>query len=88
LCHDITLCLNIKEENSEEESLLDVDKENFSGDESFGSSNEKYKRVFKKSDNTVSIFDCVSVNTEEINYKKMFLEGAQYQNQREKILLF
>jgi hypothetical protein len=85
LCHDITLCLNIKEENSEEESLLDVDKENFSGDESCGSSNEKYKQVFKKSDNTVSIIDCVSVNTEEINYKKMFLEGAQYQNQREKI---
>jgi hypothetical protein len=65
------LCLSFEEDNLEEASLLEVDKENFSDYESFSSSNDKYKQAFKKSDDTVSIIDCVSINTEEINYKKM-----------------
>ncbi len=65
-------CLSAEKENSDKASLPDVDKENVSEDESFSSSNEKYKLVFKKSDDTVSFIDCASVNTEEINYKKCF----------------
>ncbi len=42
-----------------------MDKESASEDESFSSSNKKYKLVFNKSDNTVSIVDCASVNTDE-----------------------
>jgi hypothetical protein len=85
LCRDIMFCLSVKENNLEEASLQDVDKENFSEDESFSGSKEKYKHVFKKSDDTVSSIDFVSVNSEENNYKKMFLEGAQHRKQREKI---
>jgi hypothetical protein len=47
-----------------------VDTKNGSEDESFSSNNEKYKVVFNKSDETVSIVDCASVNTDEVNYKK------------------
>ncbi len=57
-----------------------MDKENVSEDDSISSSNEKYKPVFNKRDDTVSIVDCASVNTDEINYKKMFLDGAQLRN--------
>jgi hypothetical protein len=78
-------CLSTGEENSDEASLPDVDKENVSEDESFSSSNEKYKPLFNKSDDTVSIVDYASVNTDEINYKKMFLDGAQLRNKLEKI---
>ena len=62
-----------------------MDKENVSEDDSISSSNEKYKPVFNKRDDTVSIVDCASVNTDEINYKKMFLDGAQLRNKWEKI---
>ncbi len=74
--HHCLSCLSTGEENSDEASLPDVDKENVSEDESFSSSNEKYKPVFNKSDDTVSIVDCASVNTDKINYKKMFLDRA------------
>ncbi len=57
--------------------MQDVGDEISSDDESLSESNEKYKEVFKKNDDTVSIIDCASVNSQDINYKKMFLEGAQ-----------
>ena len=65
--------------------MQDVGDEISSDDESLSENNEKYKEVFKKNDDTVSIIDCASENSQDINYKKMFLEGAQRRKHREKI---
>ena len=65
--------------------MQDVGDEISSDDESLSESNEKYKEVFKKNDDTVSIIDCASENSQDINYKKMFLEGAQHRKHRETI---
>ena len=65
--------------------LEDVGDEISSDDESLSESNEKYKAVFKNNDETVSIIDCASENSQDINYKKMFLEGAQRRKHREKV---
>jgi hypothetical protein len=45
----------------------------------------KYKQVFKKSNDKIRIFIGVSVNSEEINYKNMFLERTERRKQQEKI---
>jgi hypothetical protein len=81
----ITLCLRVGENDWEEASLQDVGDEISSDDELLSKSNENYKQVFKKNNDTVSIIDCASVNTQDINYKKMSLEGAQRRNHQEKI---
>jgi hypothetical protein len=52
--------------------LQNVGDEISSDDESLSESNEKYKEVFKKNDDTVSIIDFASENSKDINYKKCF----------------
>ncbi len=78
-------CLSVIENNSDKASLQGVDSEYSTEEESLSSSNEKYKPVFQKGNDTISIVNNFSVTSEEINYKKMFLEGEERQKKWEKI---
>ncbi len=40
--------------------------------------------MFQKDDESISIVDGNSVTSEEMNYKKMFLDGEECRKQREK----
>ncbi len=74
-------CLSSDEKKSDRDSLQDVDNDSSGEEESLSSSNENYKPVFQKDDESISIVDGNSVTSEEMNYKKMFLEGEERRKQ-------
>ncbi len=68
----VTFCLSSDEKNLDKDSLQDVDNDSSSEEETLSSSNENYKPVFQKDDESISIVDGYSVTSEEMNYKKCF----------------